>query len=172
MSSHAAPRPLARPLLAVLVLLLLLATLLAAPPARAAEVLPRHSFDLVYTGIGALNWVPSIERWADAVAALLAPGGRLFVRDGHPMLSAIDEEAPGELVVRHPYFETAEPMVFSFGGTYVETDRPTAAGESHEWNHGLGEIVTALLRHGLRIHRAHRARLDRVATLALAGAGG
>ncbi|PTL72620.1 hypothetical protein C1I63_07025 [Rathayibacter caricis DSM 15933] len=39
MSSHAAPRPLARLLLALLVLLLLLATLLAAPPARAAEVL-------------------------------------------------------------------------------------------------------------------------------------
>ncbi|OOB92151.1 cell wall-binding repeat-containing protein [Rathayibacter sp. VKM Ac-2630] len=39
MSSHAAPRPLARPLLALLVLLLLFATLLAAPPARAAEVL-------------------------------------------------------------------------------------------------------------------------------------
>ncbi|RZT88713.1 methyltransferase family protein [Pseudonocardia sediminis] len=119
--------------------------------ARAAEVLPRHAFDLVYTGIGALNWVPSIERWADAVAALLAPAGRLFVRDGHPMLSAIDEEAPGELTVRHPYFETPEPMVFSFGGTYVETDRPTAATESHEWNHGLGEIVTALLDRGLTI---------------------
>ncbi|MCJ1674461.1 cell wall-binding repeat-containing protein [Rathayibacter sp. VKM Ac-2929] len=39
MSSYAAPRPLARPLLAVLVLLLLFATLIAAPPARAAEAL-------------------------------------------------------------------------------------------------------------------------------------
>ena len=117
----------------------------------AAQVLPQHAFDLVYTGIGVLCWVPSIRRWADAVAGLLAPGGRLFLRDGHPMLHTIDEEHPGELAVRFPYFETAEPMVFSATGSYVEIDRPLAATESHEWNHGLGEIVTALLERGLTI---------------------
>lgn len=34
-------------------------------------------FDLVYTGIGALCWMPDITRWAEVVATLLRPGGRL-----------------------------------------------------------------------------------------------
>src|SRR5687768_14734531 len=46
----------------------------------AAEVLPQGAFDLVFTGIGALCWIPGIERWAAVVARLLAPGGRLFLR--------------------------------------------------------------------------------------------
>ena len=32
-------------------------------------------FDLVYTGIGALYWMPSIRRWAQTVAELLRPVG-------------------------------------------------------------------------------------------------
>src|SRR3712207_2487658 len=50
----------------------------------AADVLEPGGFDLVYTGIGALCWLPDIRRWARTVAALLRPGGRLFIREGHP----------------------------------------------------------------------------------------
>ena len=62
----------------------------------AADVLPAGSFDVVYTGIGALCWLPDIRRWALVVAALLRPGGRLFIRDEHPMLFTIEDprEAP------------------------------------------------------------------------------
>ena len=56
----------------------------------AADVLGAGAFDLVYTGIGALCWLPDIRRWAGVVAALLRPGGRLFIREGHPMLWTID----------------------------------------------------------------------------------
>src|SRR3954454_16876455 len=38
-------------------------------------------FDLVYTGIGAICWLPDIRRWAEVVAGLLRPGGRLFMRE-------------------------------------------------------------------------------------------
>jgi SAM-dependent methyltransferase len=57
----------------------------------AADVLGREGFDLVYTGVGALCWLPSVRRWADVVASLLRPGGRLFIREGHPALWAIDD---------------------------------------------------------------------------------
>lgn len=50
-----------------------------------------------------------------------------------------------------PYFEMPEPLVFDDGGTYVETEREFNATVTHEWNHGLGEIVTALLKAGLRL---------------------
>ena len=117
----------------------------------AATALPRASFDLVYTGIGALNWLPRIDDWARNVAALLKPGGRLFLREGHPMLLALDEDCRDELVVRLPYFERVEPMVWDEDRTYVQTDQPLTATVTHEWNHGLGEVISALLRHGLDI---------------------
>jgi SAM-dependent methyltransferase len=116
----------------------------------ALTVLEPRSFDLVYTGIGALCWLPDIARWAGVVAGLLRPGGRLFIREGHPMLWALEDGRPDHLlVVKYPYFEREEPMVFDEGGTYVETDAVFTHNRTHEWNHGLGEIVTALMTAGM-----------------------
>ena len=118
----------------------------------AAEVLDRASYDLVFTGIGALCWLPDIKRWAGVVAALLRPGGRLFLREGHPMLwSLADPREDGLLVVEYPYFEREEPMVFDEGGTYVETDVEFQHNVTHEWNHGLGEVVSALFAEGFEL---------------------
>jgi SAM-dependent methyltransferase len=116
-----------------------------APAALAGE-----QFDLVFTGIGALCWLPSITRWATVVSELLRPGGRLFLREGHPMLWALADPRPdGLLVVEHPYFEREAPLVFEEAGTYVDTDVQFQHNVTHEWNHGLGEIVTAVLDNGL-----------------------
>ena len=107
-------------------------------------------FDLVYTGIGALCWLPDIARWARVVAGLLRPGGRLFIREGHPVLWALDDPRPdGLLAVEYPYFEREEAMVFDEGGTYVDTDAVFTHNRTHEWNHGLGEIVSALMAAGM-----------------------
>jgi SAM-dependent methyltransferase len=110
----------------------------------ALSVLEPGSFDLVYTGIGALCWLPDIAKWASVVAGLLRPGGRLFMREGHPMLLAIDEAYTDRVVVEYPYFERAQPVVFEDGGTYVDTDATFVDNVSHMWNHGLGQVVTAL----------------------------
>jgi len=116
----------------------------------AATALPAGGFDLVFTGIGALCWLPSVYRWAEVVATLLKPGGRLFIREGHPMMWALADPLPeGRLELDLPYFEREEPIVWDEGGTYVETDVEFEHNRTLEWNHGLGEIVTALLDHGL-----------------------
>jgi SAM-dependent methyltransferase len=118
----------------------------------APAALRNQRFDLVYTGIGALCWLPDIERWADVVDELLAPGGRLFIREGHPMLWALaDAREDRMLVVEHAYFEREEPLVYTAGGTYVPTDVEFEHNTTHEWNHGLGEIVSALLSRGMRV---------------------
>jgi SAM-dependent methyltransferase len=118
----------------------------------AVTVLGRESFDLVYTGIGALCWLPDIARWAGVVAGLLRVGGRLFIREGHPALWAVEDGRDDNLLVlEYPYFEREEPMVFEEGGTYVETDAVFTHNRTHEWNHGLGEIVTALLDNGMEL---------------------
>jgi SAM-dependent methyltransferase len=118
----------------------------------ALDVLPAGEFDLVFTGIGALCWLPDIRRWAGVVAALLRPGGRLFLREGHPVLWSLDDRPGVEgLTIAFPYFETVEPLVWDEPGTYVETDAELTQTVSHSWNHGLGEVVTALLDSGLRV---------------------
>jgi SAM-dependent methyltransferase len=118
----------------------------------AVAVLGREAFDLVFTGVGALCWLPDVARWAEVVGGLLRPGGRLFVREGHPVLWAVDETRDdGTLVLDYPYFERAEPIVFADAGTYVATDATFTENVTHSWNHGLGEIVTALLDHGLTL---------------------
>jgi SAM-dependent methyltransferase len=118
----------------------------------ATGALAPASFDLVFTGIGALCWLPDVRRWAAVVAALLRPGGRLYLREGHPMLWAVDDARPdGLLVVDYPYFERPEPLVLDEPGTYVETDSTFEHNETHEWNHGLGETVTALQDAGLQL---------------------
>jgi len=118
---------------------------------QAVPVLGAGSFDLVYTGIGALCWLPDIRRWAAVVAGLLRPGGRLFIREGHPMLWSLDETQAGVLAVEYPYFERAEPMIFEDEGTYVRTGAVFTQNRTHSWNHGLGEMITALLAEGMEL---------------------
>lgn len=117
----------------------------------AAKALGAHSFDLVYTGIGALNWLPQIDDWARNVAALLKPGGRLFLREMHPVLMTLDQDCQDALQMVHSYFEHSEPQVWNDEYSYVASDSKLTATTTHEWNHGLGEIITALLRHGMSL---------------------
>jgi SAM-dependent methyltransferase len=120
----------------------------------APEALGGRLFDLVYTGVGALCWLPDIDRWASVVASLLRPGGRLHLREGHPVLWALADARPdGLLVLDLPYFEQQEPVVWDEDGTYVATETVFTKNITHEWNHGLGEIVTALLTRGLQVTR-------------------
>ena len=112
-------------------------------------LLEAASFDLVYTGIGALCWLPDVTRWAAVVSALLRPGGRLFIREGHPMLFSIDETHLDRLVVDYPYFQLDDPLIFEDGGTYVETDAEFSSTVTHEWSHGLGETISAVLEAGM-----------------------
>ncbi len=115
-------------------------------------------FDVVYTGIGALCWLHDIKEWARVVAHFLKPGGFLYLYEGHPMLWALDYEREDQrLVLSEPYFETPRPMEFDSEFTYVDGP-PLKAQRTYEWNHGLGEIATALIEAGLRLDFLHEHR--------------
>ncbi len=119
---------------------------------RAPELLGRERFDVVYTGIGALCWLPSVARWAEVVAALLRPGGRLFIREGHPMLWTLCDPRDDEmLVVEYPYFEVEGGTHFSESTSYVDHDTPLASPDIVHFNHGLAEIFNALWAAGMEI---------------------
>ena len=106
--------------------------------------------------LGALSWLPSVDRWAGVVDAVLRPGGRLFIRDTHPMLDTLEPDpTTGQPVPSWPYFEHAEPVVWHDDVTYVAPAAGSEARithtETHTWSHGIGETVTALLRRGFAL---------------------
>jgi len=121
----------------------------------AAEVALARRFDLVYASIGAINWIPSIGRWLGVAARLLRPGGRLHLRDVHPMAMVIDPDADLALRLRYPYGETTVPVTMACAQTYSGDGTPLAHPTTHEWSHGLGEIVQGALDAGLVVTGLH-----------------
>ncbi len=80
------------------------ATFVEADVLHAADALAPATFDLVYVSLGALCWLPSVEAWAGQVAALLRPGGRLYLHDGHPLAWALaDDDVRVETFVEHDW---------------------------------------------------------------------
>jgi ubiquinone/menaquinone biosynthesis C-methylase UbiE len=118
--------------------------------------LPRlldEQFDVVYTSRGVIGWLPDIRRWAEVVAGFTAPGGLFFINEIHPVAQAFENEGvvPGELRLAYPYWEHRDPLTFEVKGSYADPDANTAGLREHGWDHGLGELVTALVDAGLRI---------------------
>lgn len=82
-------------------------------------------FDVVYTAIGVLCWLPDIDEWAQVVASLMKPGGMFFIRDDHPMFMTIADVAPGSdapLIVEQPYFQQEEPLTWEDETSYVTAE--------------------------------------------------
>ncbi|MEV5505308.1 class I SAM-dependent methyltransferase [Streptomyces orinoci] len=124
---------------------------------EAQHALDGRQFDIVYTGKGALCYLPDLTRWARIVSELLHPGGLLYLVEFHPLLNSLGPvPRPGEedgLTLRHDYL--AGRGAIRGDSPYTYTDGPPLAGAitSYEWRHGLGEILTALTGAGLRVDR-------------------
>ena len=111
-----------------------------------------EQFDIVYTSIGAICWVPEVRRWAEVVAHFLKPGGIFYIREMHPVLWSMDyERKDGLKCLKFPYFEKAEPMRWDDSQTYTDGETPLGHTVTYEWNHSMGEIITSLIDAGLRI---------------------
>ena len=102
--------------------------------------LPGGCADLVYTGKGALIWMPDLTAWATDAAHLLRPSGHLFIYESHPMvpLWAWDED-----VAR------IRPDRDYFGRGHVNDTYPSLG--ALEWQWTLGEIINAVISAGLEV---------------------
>jgi SAM-dependent methyltransferase len=113
--------------------------------------------DLVYTGRGALYWLMDIEAWAHVVARLLAPGGRLYVFEGHPLLWIFDVEATEIRLdpVYGDYFAETVDVGAGWPETYMgELERPKEElTPKYERQWTLGQIINPLIEAGLRLER-------------------
>jgi SAM-dependent methyltransferase len=96
--------------------------------------------DLVYTGKGALIWMPDLTRWAHDIVRLLRASGHLFIYEEHPAvpLWTWDEDEP-RIRADRSYFARS----------HVNDTFP--AGGAVQWQRTLGEIVTTVAAAGLHI---------------------
>jgi SAM-dependent methyltransferase len=107
--------------------------------------------DLVYTGRGSLPWIADLDRWAEVVVRLLAPGGRFVLFEGHPAEWLFDADAEGHWTLTdYDYFGGVEA---SRGWAPEYIDRLSIPDGQQHWKFArawtLGEVVTALARAGL-----------------------
>ncbi|WP_188187151.1 class I SAM-dependent methyltransferase [Nonomuraea sp. SYSU D8015] len=116
----------------------------------AAEALG-ETYDIVYTGIGALVWLPDVTRWAETVAALLKPGGFLYLAEFHPFADTLDDETGTTVTL--DYF-TKGPHLWEEAYTYTG-GKLAEPMMTLQYQHGLGEVVSAVTAAGLRLEFLH-----------------
>lgn len=107
-------------------------------------------FDIVFTSYGVLAWLDDLDRWAAVVARHLAPDGRFYMVEFHPLATMLDDAGTR---LAAPYFARAEPLKITERASYAGGDH--AAVDSFQWPHHLGEIVTALAKAGLALRFLH-----------------
>jgi SAM-dependent methyltransferase len=118
--------------------------------------------DLLYTGRGALLWLHDLDAWAAVVVRLLAPKGRFVLFEGHPAEWLFDVDDDGHWVTTgYDYFDGAEA---SKGWSPEFIDHLSIDEADQSWKFArawtLGEVITALLRAGLRIDRVAEHPVD------------
>jgi SAM-dependent methyltransferase len=117
----------------------------------ALEALEGRTYDVVYTGLGALCWLPDLKAWAAIVAALLKPGGFLYLSEFHPLSDILADDAR---TIELDYFST-EPRVWDEPGTYADLGAATETTVSVDWVHPVSEVVSVLIEAGLRLEFLH-----------------
>lgn len=98
--------------------------------------------DLVYTGKGALCWMMDIDAWATVVARLLAPGGKLFLYEGHPLNWVWNTEATG--------YEFDPEYGHYFSNQWREglpVSGSVSVARHRQWT--LGQVVNSVIKAGL-----------------------
>jgi SAM-dependent methyltransferase len=118
--------------------------------------------DLVYTGRGSLLWLQDLDAWAAVVARLLSPTGRFVLFEGHPVEWLFDVDAEGRWVATdYDYFGGVEA---SKGWAPEYIDRLSIGDADQSWKFArawtLGEVITSLLRSGLRLERVTEYPID------------
>ena len=122
-----------------------------------------QQFDVAYTSYGALVWLSDIQRWAQGVASVLKPGGRLIVIEFHPAAMIFD----WDLKLNYDYGSGAINEEEDGVGDYVALSGdafgdPTTGVQdfvnphpAYDFAWGIGDILNALLGAKLQITHFH-----------------
>lgn len=107
-----------------------------------------ETFDIVFTSYGTIGWLPDLKPWAWMIAERLKPGGVFYMVEFHPILWMFDYNK-GKPKIKYHYNQK-EVIYDEYEGTYADSSSKMISKE-YGWNHGLADIVNALIKAGLQI---------------------
>ncbi|WP_456423960.1 class I SAM-dependent methyltransferase [Lutibacter sp.] len=109
-------------------------------------------FDIVFTSYGVVGWLPDLKTWAEIITSKLKKDGVFYLIEFHPIVWMFDYlQSPPKL--KYPYLQ-GEVIYEEYKGTYTDKGADIISKE-YGWNHGLGEVVSALVTAGLQIDFLH-----------------
>ena len=112
----------------------------------------KGEFDIVFTSYGVVGWLPDLKTWGEIIASRLKKNGVFYMIEFHPIVWMFDYlESPPKL--KYPYLN-GDVIYEEYQGTYANNNAAIVSKE-YGWNHGLGEVVTALTDAGLHIEFLH-----------------
>jgi len=106
------------------------------------------TFDIVFTSYGVIGWLPDLKPWGKMIAERLKKGGVFFMAEFHPIVWMFDYKN-GKAEMTYGYMQN-EVIYEEYEGTYANQESNIISKE-YGWNHGLGEVVSALTEAGLQI---------------------
>jgi SAM-dependent methyltransferase len=108
----------------------------------------KNLFDIVYTSYGVIGWIPDLKPWGKMIAERLKKGGTFYMVEFHPIVWMFDYKN-GQTEMKFGYMQ--EDVIYEeYEGTYANINSKMISKE-YGWNHGLSEVINALIEAGLRI---------------------
>jgi len=108
----------------------------------------KTKFDIVFTSYGVIGWLPDLKPWGRMIAERLKKGGTFYMVEFHPIVWMFDY-LDGTSIMKYGYMQE-EVIYEEYEGTYANQDSKMTSKE-YGWNHGLSEVVNALIEAGLTI---------------------
>lgn len=118
-------------------------------------------FDLAFSSYGAAGWLQDLDAWASGIARVLVPGGRFVYVEFHPLVWSIGADlrlSKDDYFATEPFVDPVGDYVAASGaalGAVAKVEHEPNAIAAHSWQHGLGQLVTALSKAGLRLEALH-----------------
>ncbi len=111
------------------------------------------SFDLIYITIGAMGWMPDLNKYFKVVSKMLRAGGHLMIYEHHSFCDLLardgeDEFDPDDpLKIVHSYFRT-EPWVGNDGIDYIGGTKYESK-TSYDFTHTTSNIINSIINNGI-----------------------
>jgi len=107
-----------------------------------------EKFDIAITSYGTIGWLPELKGWAQMIAERLNDNGVFYMVEFHPIVWMFDYTQKSPQMVYG--YHQKDVIYEEYTGTYADPSSNMISKE-YGWNHGLGDVITALAEAGLQI---------------------
>lgn len=105
-----------------------------------------EKFDVIFTSYGVVGWLANMKEWAKVIHHFLNQNGVFVMAEFHPVVWMFSYDFNK---IEFNYMDE-KPIIEELEGTYANP-KANIKEKSISWNHGLGKIIDAIAKTGLKI---------------------